>query len=180
MGTGRFAACSEITNWQTLAMNRQNRSFNMVNPSTSRHPEPSILSPPGRIASRNALVAWSLGPLVSSVRFETSQADPHFVRTYSQSNLRLAVAQTDTGPAPDVAAIHMLINQYTKAVDTVDPKLLSQIRSHPPEVSVSILGRAGGLLILIHSARKANNRMIPIERFESMSLSFNAAIQVTN
>jgi ketosteroid isomerase-like protein len=46
-----------------------------------------------------------------------------------------AGAQTDTGPAPDVAAIHGLINEYTKAVDTVDPKLLSQIWSHSPEVS---------------------------------------------
>jgi ketosteroid isomerase-like protein len=46
-----------------------------------------------------------------------------------------AVAQTDTGPAPDVEAIHGLINQYTQAVDTVDLKLLSQIWSHSPEVS---------------------------------------------
>jgi ketosteroid isomerase-like protein len=46
-----------------------------------------------------------------------------------------AVAQPDTGPAPDVAAIHRLIEQYTKAVDTVDLKLLSQIWSHSPEVS---------------------------------------------
>ncbi len=46
-----------------------------------------------------------------------------------------AVAQTDTGPAPDVVAIHTLIERYTKAVDTVDLKLLSQIWSHSPEVS---------------------------------------------
>ena len=46
-----------------------------------------------------------------------------------------AVAQADTGPASDVGAIHRLINQYTKAVDTVDLKLLSQIWSHSPEVS---------------------------------------------
>ena len=46
-----------------------------------------------------------------------------------------AVAQIDTGPASDVEAIHKLINQYTKAVDTVDLKLLSQIWSHSPEVS---------------------------------------------
>jgi SnoaL-like domain len=44
-------------------------------------------------------------------------------------------AQTDTGPASDVAAIHALLEQYTKAVDTVDLKLLSQIWSHSPEVS---------------------------------------------
>ena len=46
-----------------------------------------------------------------------------------------AVAQTDTGAAPDVAAIHKLIDHYTKAVDTVDRKLLSQLWSHSPEVS---------------------------------------------
>ncbi len=44
-------------------------------------------------------------------------------------------AQTDTGPAPDVEAIHHLIDQYAKAVDTVDLNLLSQIWSHSPEVS---------------------------------------------
>jgi ketosteroid isomerase-like protein len=44
-----------------------------------------------------------------------------------------AVAQSDT--APDVGAIHTLIDQYTKAVDTVDLKLLSHIWSHSPEVS---------------------------------------------
>ena len=41
----------------------------------------------------------------------------------------------DTGPAPDVEAIHHLIEQYTQAVDTVDLNLLSQIWSHSPEVS---------------------------------------------
>ena len=46
-----------------------------------------------------------------------------------------AIAQTDTGPATDVEAIHKLINQYTKAVDTVDLKLLSEIWSHSPDVS---------------------------------------------
>jgi ketosteroid isomerase-like protein len=46
-----------------------------------------------------------------------------------------AVAETDTGPATDVEAIHSLINQYAKAVDTVDLQLLSQIWSHSPEVS---------------------------------------------
>jgi ketosteroid isomerase-like protein len=44
-------------------------------------------------------------------------------------------AQTDTGPAPDVEAIHHLVDQYAKAVDTVDLNLLSQIWSHSPEVS---------------------------------------------
>jgi ketosteroid isomerase-like protein len=46
-----------------------------------------------------------------------------------------AVAQTDTGAAPDVEAIHKLLNQYTKAIDTVDLELLSKIWSHSPEVS---------------------------------------------
>jgi ketosteroid isomerase-like protein len=44
-------------------------------------------------------------------------------------------AQTDSGPAPDVEAIHHLVDQYAKAVDTVDLNLLSQIWSHSPEVS---------------------------------------------
>ena len=47
----------------------------------------------------------------------------------------LAAAQTDTGPGRDIAAIHHLIEQYAKAVDTVDLNLLSQIWSHSPEVS---------------------------------------------
>lgn len=46
-----------------------------------------------------------------------------------------AAAQTDTGPAKDVAAIHSLLEQYTHAVDTVDLRLLSQIWSHSSEVS---------------------------------------------
>src|SRR5271170_4174586 len=46
-----------------------------------------------------------------------------------------ACAQTDTGPRRDIVAIHHLIEQYAKAVDTVDLNLLSQIWSHSPEVS---------------------------------------------
>src|ERR1700678_2781268 len=46
-----------------------------------------------------------------------------------------AAAQKDTGPAPAVEQIHYLIERYTKAVDTVDLNLLSQIWSHSPEVS---------------------------------------------
>ena len=46
-----------------------------------------------------------------------------------------AAAQTDSGPGRDIAAIHHLIEQYAKAVDTVDLNLLSQIWSHSPEVS---------------------------------------------
>jgi ketosteroid isomerase-like protein len=46
-----------------------------------------------------------------------------------------ADAQTDTGPESDVAAVHHLIEQYAKAVDTVDMNLLSQVWSHSPEVS---------------------------------------------
>jgi ketosteroid isomerase-like protein len=46
-----------------------------------------------------------------------------------------AAAQEDTGTAPEVEEIHHLIERYTKAVDAVDLKLLSQIWSHSPEVS---------------------------------------------
>lgn len=44
-------------------------------------------------------------------------------------------AAQDTGPAPDVEKIHSLIQRYTKAVDTIDLNLLSQIWSHSPEAS---------------------------------------------
>lgn len=44
-------------------------------------------------------------------------------------------AQSETGPAPDVKAIHALIDRYTKAVDTVNTNELSQIWSHAPEVT---------------------------------------------
>jgi hypothetical protein len=40
-----------------------------------------------------------------------------------------AEAQADTGPASDVSAVHHVIDQYAKAVDTVDLNLLSQIWS---------------------------------------------------
>ena len=46
-----------------------------------------------------------------------------------------AAAQTDTGAGRDITAIHHLIDQYAKAVDTVDLNLLSQIWAHSPEVS---------------------------------------------
>lgn len=49
--------------------------------------------------------------------------------------LPACAARPDTGPAPDVEAIRHLIDRYTKAVDTVDLNLLSQIWSHSPEVS---------------------------------------------
>ena len=44
-------------------------------------------------------------------------------------------AQTDTGNAPAVSEIHHLIDQYAKAVDTLDLNLLSRIWSHSSEVS---------------------------------------------
>jgi hypothetical protein len=57
-----------------------------------------------------------------------------------------AAAQQNTGPGADVEAIHSLIGQYTKAVDTVDLNLLSQIWSHSPEVSfIYPLGEEHGL-----------------------------------
>jgi len=46
-----------------------------------------------------------------------------------------AGAQTDSGPGRDVAALHQLIEQYGKAVASVDPHLLSQIWSHSHHVS---------------------------------------------
>src|ERR1700730_12734155 len=46
-----------------------------------------------------------------------------------------AAGQNDTGPGRDIAAVHHFIEQYAKAVDRVDLKLLSQIWSHSPEVS---------------------------------------------
>jgi ketosteroid isomerase-like protein len=49
--------------------------------------------------------------------------------------VQTAGAQTDSGPSPDVAALHHLIEEYAKAVDTVDLKLLAQVWSHSPEVS---------------------------------------------
>ncbi|HKO19624.1 MAG TPA: nuclear transport factor 2 family protein [Acidobacteriaceae bacterium] len=47
----------------------------------------------------------------------------------------VASAQNDTGPAPDIVAIHALIRKYVEAVDTVNLRLLSNIWSHSPEVS---------------------------------------------
>jgi len=46
-----------------------------------------------------------------------------------------AAAQTDPGLGSDVIAIRHLIAEYTKAVDTVDLNVLSEIWSHSPEVS---------------------------------------------
>ena len=46
-----------------------------------------------------------------------------------------AAAQNDTGPERDTTAIHNVVEQYAKAVDTVDLNLLSQIWSHSPEIS---------------------------------------------
>jgi ketosteroid isomerase-like protein len=44
-------------------------------------------------------------------------------------------AQADSGRGSDVAALHHLIEQYAKALDTIDLNLLSQIWSRSPEVS---------------------------------------------
>lgn len=57
-----------------------------------------------------------------------------------------AAAQTDTGDGNDVTALHQLIEQYAKAVDTVDLNQMSQIWSHSPEVSfIYPLGEEHGL-----------------------------------
>jgi hypothetical protein len=53
-----------------------------------------------------------------------------------------ACCQTGAGPSADSAAIHFLLGQYAKAVDTVDLKLLAQIWSHSPDVSFIYLHRA--------------------------------------
>jgi len=46
-----------------------------------------------------------------------------------------ATAQEDTGAPADIEAIRHLVDSYTKAVNTIDLNLLSQIWSHSPEVS---------------------------------------------
>jgi ketosteroid isomerase-like protein len=43
--------------------------------------------------------------------------------------------KADTGSAPEVKAIHQLIDRYAEAVDTVDLNLLSRIWSHSAEAS---------------------------------------------
>lgn len=53
---------------------------------------------------------------------------------------------TDSGPGADIKAIRQLVDQYLKAVDTVDLSLLSQIWSHSSEVSfIYPLGEEHGL-----------------------------------
>jgi ketosteroid isomerase-like protein len=73
------------------------------------------------------------------VLFPVDREDPMVNRILFGAILGListfAAAQTDTGPAADVAAIHTLIDHYTQAVDTADGKMLAQIWSHSPEVS---------------------------------------------
>jgi ketosteroid isomerase-like protein len=46
-----------------------------------------------------------------------------------------ALGQPGTSATADSTAIHNLLRQYAKAVDTVDLKLLAQIWSHSPGVS---------------------------------------------
>jgi len=46
-----------------------------------------------------------------------------------------ACASCQAGAVADSAAIHHLLGQYAKAVDTVDLRLLAQIWSHSPDVS---------------------------------------------
>jgi len=62
-----------------------------------------------------------------------------------------AAAQTDTGPPREIAEIHRLIEQYAKAVDTVNLNLLSQIWSHSPDVSfIYPLGEEHGFDAIEH------------------------------
>jgi ketosteroid isomerase-like protein len=62
-----------------------------------------------------------------------------FTRALLPAVILLAAAcvavEADSGPAPDVKAIHHLVEQYVQAVDTVDLSLLSQIWSHSSEAS---------------------------------------------
>jgi ketosteroid isomerase-like protein len=84
-------------------------------------------------------------------------------------------AQTDTGPAPDVLAIHRLIEKYTKAVDTVDLKLLSQIWSHSPEVSfIYPLGEEQGFdAIEQHVFQKVMGGMFSARDLETHSVTIH-------
>lgn len=88
-----------------------------------------------------------------------------------------AVAQADTGPGPDVEAVHMLIDQYTKAVDTVDPKLLSEIWSHSPEVSfIYPLGEEHGFdAIEQHVFQKVMGSMFSIRNLETRGVAIHVS-----
>ncbi len=60
--------------------------------------------------------------------------------------------KADTGPAPDVEAIHHLVERYLQAVDTVDLSILSQIWSHSSEVSfIYPLGEEHGFDAIEHN-----------------------------
>ncbi len=62
-----------------------------------------------------------------------------------------AAAQADTGRPRDIAEIHHLIEQYAKAVDTVNLNLLSQIWSHSPDASfIYPLGEEHGFDAIEH------------------------------
>src|SRR5579863_7197414 len=85
-------------------------------------------------------------------------------------------AQTNTGPARDVEAIHQLINRYAKAVDTVDLNLLSQIWSHSPEVSfIYPLGEEHGFdAIEQHVFRDVMGGMFSARDLETHSVEIHA------
>jgi ketosteroid isomerase-like protein len=85
------------------------------------------------------------------------------------------VAQADTGPGPDVEAVHMLIDQYTKAVGTVDLKLLSEIWSHSPEVSfIYPLGEEHGFdAIEQHVFQKVMGNMFSTRNLETHGVAIH-------
>jgi ketosteroid isomerase-like protein len=99
-----------------------------------------------------------------------------FVAILSLPSTR-AAAQTDTGPATDVGAIHKLIDQYAKAVDTVDLKLLSQIWSHSPEVSfIYPLGEEHGFnAIEQHVFQNVMGGMFSVRDLETSGIEIHVA-----
>ncbi len=84
-------------------------------------------------------------------------------------------AQADTGPAPDIEAIHHLIDRYAKAVDTVDLNILSQIWSHSPEVSfIYPLGEEHGFdAIEEHVFKNVMGGMFSARNLETRSVAIH-------
>lgn len=60
---------------------------------------------------------------------------PGIVLLVTCGRLPAQTPASDSGPARDVAAIHQLEEQYTRAVDTIDLDGMERIWSHAPEVS---------------------------------------------
>ena len=88
-----------------------------------------------------------------------------------------AGAQTDTGPATDVGAVHILINQYAKAIDTIDLNLLSQMWSHSPEVSfIYPIGEEHGFdAIKQHVFQDVMGEMFLVRNLETTDVSIHVS-----